>query len=82
MHRPGDDEARRLYTRQRDDDGTANATYLESWQFYDGLGRLLQSQAESEEAGDIVLANRTYPTLRIGQAMRWASCPKRACPTR
>jgi hypothetical protein len=54
-----DDGARRLHTRRRDDpaqdaglrSGSGSATYLESWQFYDGLGRPLQSQAEGGQGG-------------------------------
>ena len=52
-----------MHTKQRDDDGTGSATYLESWSFYDGLGRRIQSQAESDDPGWIILNNRTYDAL-------------------
>ena len=52
--------ARRLYTRQRDDAGAGSPSYLESWQFYDGLGRLIQSQSEGRNSNEIVLVDAHY----------------------
>ena len=49
------------HTRQRD--GAGGDGYLHTWSFYDGLGRLIQSQAESEEAGNLVVTSRAYNAL-------------------
>ena len=47
--------------QQRDDPstGSGQATYLESWQFYDGLGRPVQSQSEAED-GQMVVVDTHY----------------------
>jgi len=58
------DTTRRLYTRQRDDTGSS-PTYLESWQFYDGLGRPVQSQSEGRTGGEIILADTHYNAQRL-----------------
>jgi len=52
-----------VHTRQRDDDRSGAATYLESWKIYDGLGRLIQTQAESEDTGQLVLTSRQYDAM-------------------
>ncbi|MBX7233672.1 MAG: hypothetical protein K1X65_04755 [Caldilineales bacterium] len=84
----------RVEQSQRDDangDANANATYLESYSFYDGLGQVLQTQAEGESAGAPVFASSQYNALGavIGQsvpytgtvlgtyaAFNWASPPQ------
>ncbi|NLE76867.1 MAG: hypothetical protein GX605_08965, partial [Chloroflexi bacterium] len=55
----------RVRERQRDDasGGGAAATYLDAWTFLDGLGRVVQTQAEAAATGEIVLANQRYDGL-------------------
>ncbi len=46
---------------QRDDMGGSNtATYLDSFMFYDGLGRVIQTQSESEYTGQRLVASTEY----------------------
>jgi len=52
-----------LQTRRRDDANTSVATYLESWQYYDGLGQLLQSQTEVTN-GERSVSDTAYNSLR------------------
>ncbi|NLE99711.1 MAG: DUF11 domain-containing protein, partial [Anaerolineales bacterium] len=47
-------------SRQRDDVDTGTATYLDTWIIYDGLGRVIQNQAETELAGKLGLRSREY----------------------
>jgi RHS repeat-associated protein/uncharacterized repeat protein (TIGR01451 family) len=51
----------RVQTTQRDDLGGGNAaTYLETFTFYDGLGRVIQTQSESEYAGQRLVVSTQY----------------------
>ncbi|MFB0536813.1 MAG: PKD domain-containing protein, partial [Anaerolineae bacterium] len=53
-----------VHTKKRDDSGgSSSATYLESWQLYDGLGRMIQSQAESDQAGQLIVSDTEYDEL-------------------
>jgi uncharacterized repeat protein (TIGR01451 family) len=61
------DATRRVYNRRRDDTGSS-PTYLESWQFYDGLVRPIQSQAESATSGQSILTNQAYDA--VGQVQK------------
>jgi len=55
----------KLQKQQRDDPngGGSAATYLDAWSFYDGLGRVIQSQAEAADAGQSILVNTFYNGL-------------------
>ena len=51
----------KVQRRQRDDAGGGNAaTYLDSYTFYDGLGRVIQTQAEAASSGQSILASTQY----------------------
>ncbi|MBE2235408.1 MAG: hypothetical protein IAE85_18070, partial [Anaerolinea sp.] len=51
----------RVQKRQRDDLGGGNpASYLDSYTFYDGLGRVIQAQNESEYTGQRLVASTGY----------------------
>lgn len=61
----------RVYTRTRDDEGDDDPatpiSYSHSWQFYNGLGQVIETQAEKEGDGaKIALTAASYNTL--GQA--------------
>ena len=43
-----------VQVRQRDDDGSAAATYFWSWTFYDGLGQMRQKRLEADNLQNAV----------------------------
>ncbi len=63
----------KVRVRVRKDLGTGNpAQYQEAWWFYDGMGRLIQKQAQAATSGQIILANTAYD--QRGQ-VKWVSLP-------
>ncbi len=55
-------------TEQRDNASGGAATYLETRAFYDGLGRVVQTQAEAASSSQSILANTRYNPLGVSQA--------------
>jgi len=53
-----------IQTRDDKDEATSSATYLHGWQFYNGLGQLIESQTEKEGDGaKITLTAQSYNAL-------------------
>jgi YD repeat-containing protein len=52
----------KIHHQQRNDVGGSNSPtdYLDSWTFMDGLGRVVQTQADAASASQIVVANSRY----------------------
>jgi uncharacterized repeat protein (TIGR01451 family) len=55
-----------IRTKTLDEDAGSNA-YRTSWKFMDGLGRVIQTQSESENSGKLIFTHTAYNVL--GQVM-------------
>ncbi len=57
---------------RKDAGGGATAAYQEAWYFYDGLGRVIQKQAQAEDGNQIILVNTAYDERG---KVKWVSLP-------